>query len=133
MNLTELWTSTSAHQRGEGKELAVLKQHQKNIPYPTPKEKDTFFSTLQQIHPKYVILTTIFPQSLVETAEFPVKKLPKTIFLLCSEKYRGLNSTELFRECKRILAEELIITKGEADYLERSTILQSKICCVVCT
>ena len=32
-----------------------------------------------------------------------------------------MDSTELFRECKRILAEELISTKGEADYLERST------------
>ena len=109
--------------QGAGSSQTASKKH---IPYPTSKEKETFFSTLQQIHPKSVILTTIFPQSLVETAEFPVKKLPKTIFSLCSEKYRGLNCTELFRECKRILAEELIITKGEADYLEHSTTLQSR-------
>lgn len=97
------------------------------MPYPTPDDKENFFKGLQEIYPQSAILSAVFLKPQVRTLQqHPIKTLPKTLNALQKDEYQKLSHSELLKECERVFKNEIVVTKEEAHYLERSTTLQSK-------
>lgn len=93
------------------------------IECPEDKEQQAFLEGVKKICPNATILSATFQQP--QQTPSPPDQLPKTISSLFDPKYKTMTSARLSVECKSVF-DSIKVTKAEADFLAKSTSLQSE-------
>ena len=92
----------------------------------TITEQHAFLNGLKKLYPSAAILTSTFSQPTSKPRPTTnIVRLPATISSLYHPKYKNISEQEMKEECKRVF-KAMKISKEEADYLAKSTHLQSK-------
>ena len=106
-----------------GKELLSETPQQRDQTPATLNEQTAFFKGLDQLYPRAVVLTTVFDKKKTEvTAK---TQLPPPITSLYHPKYKNIGEKDLKKECLLVF-QSLKISQDQADYLARTTKLQSQ-------
>ena len=96
---------------------------------PTMEEKQAFVAGLQKIFSKSAVVSAFImnqDESVTDASGQTAKKLPRTIMSYYDPRYCQMSQRMLEQESRRILKEELTVTKAEAEYLLKCTKLQSQ-------